>query len=440
MKKKLLLVVFIGILLSNCSKDQHTLSIANAPSIQVVNTYGGLKNESARSVVATSDGGYAVLAFTQSIDGDVSTTKTTVQYDVWVLKFDAQGQLQWQKTYGGTKDDGAYTMIATSDGGFIISGYNKSNDGDLDKNAGFEDVWILKLSATGTVQWKTVTGFSGSDQGLTIIQTSDGGYLAGGILDVTASGGLGNSRTAQRHAGGDYWMIKMTASGVIQWRKYFGGTNTDTCYDVVETSDGYIMVGSSDSTDTDIKANKGSYDFWVVKINKTGTLLWEKSYGGKEIDEAYQIVETTDGNFLIVGDTRSSDQDVTTQYGGADIWAIKIDTNGKMIWEKSYGGSSFDAARAVTKVNNGYIIVGSSRSSDQDVKSNKGQNDAWIIKIDETGRLIWQKSVGGSEIDIGYSVTQLQDQSIVVVGESSSANGDITKNKGFTDTMVIKLK
>lgn len=437
--KRMLLIV-MGLLLTSCSKDQNVLSTDKVPSIQSVKTYGGSKNESARSVVATSDGGYAVLASTQSIDGDIPTNKTIVQYDFWVLKFDAQGQLQWQKTYGGTKDDRAYKMITTSDGGFVISGYNKSNDGDLSANAGFEDVWILKLSATGTIQWKTVTGFSGSDQGLTIIQTSDGGYLAGGILDVTASGGLGNSKTAQRHAGGDYWMIKMTASGSIQWRRYFGGTNTDTCYDVVETTDGYIMVGSSDSTDTDIKGNKGSYDFWVVKINKSGTLLWEKSYGGKEIDEAYQIVPTSDGNFLIVGDTRSSDQDVTAQYGGADVWVIKIDADGKLIWQKNYGGSSFDAARAVVKVSNGYVVTGSSRSSDQDVTSNKGQNDIWVIKIDEQGKLIWQKSLGGTDVDVAYGITRLQDQSLVIVGESSSSNGDISKNNGFTDMLLVKLK
>lgn len=335
--------------------------------------------------------------YTQSIDGDIETTKNIIQYDFWILKFDSNDNLIWQKTYGGSKDDKASKIIKTKDNGFAIVGYGKSDDGDVNTNEGFDDVWVLKLDNNGTIVWKKTTGFSGADQGFSIIQTSDGGYFVGSILDVTASGGLGNSKQAAKHAGGDYWGVKLNINGDIEWRKYFGGTNTDTCYDVAEAADGYLLIGSSDSNDVDIKNNKGSYDFWVVKINKSGNLLWEKSFGGTEIDEARAITKTNDGNFIIVGDTRSSNQDISQNNGGADLWGVKITSQGALLWQKNYGGSSFDVGRSIKKTLNGdFLISGSSRSADNNF-INKGQNDALIMKIDTDGNLLWQKTVGGTK-------------------------------------------
>ncbi|CAM1348935.1 hypothetical protein [Tenacibaculum insulae] len=426
----------------SCNNDAgfQFLSATKTPEVNFVKTFGGSKNESGRSVIQTNDNGYIVLGFTQSIDGDIISSKNTVQFDYWLLKFDENDNLQWQKTYGGLKDEKAYQIIQTNDNGYAIVGYSKSDDGDLDTNQGFEDVWMIKLDANGNLIWKTSAGFSGTDKGFSLLQTADNGYFIGSILDVTASGGLGNAKTSAKHAGGDYWGIKLDASGNIEWRKYFGGTNTDTCYDVTETADGYLMIGSSDSNDVDVKNNKGSYDFWIVKIDKSGTLLWEKSFGGDEIDEARAITPTNDGNFIIIGDTRSSTKDVTKNNGGADLWIIKININGNLIWQKNYGGTSFDAGRSVKKTNDsGFLVSGSSRSADNGF-INKGQNDALILKIDANGNLQWQKTIGGTEIDFCYDAIELANGSIIAVGESSSNNQDIITNKGFSDLLIIKLK
>ena len=439
LKKNIFLLIIVACL-TGCDKKEIFISEQPA-SISFVKTFGGSKNESASSVLKTQDGGYAVFGYTQSIDGDVVSTKTTIQYDFWLLKFDAHDNLEWQKTYGGSNDEKGYKIIQTQDGGFAVIGYSKSGDGDLITNEGFEDVWVLKLNTEGVVEWKTNTGFSGSDKGFSIIQTLDGGYFLGAILDVTASGGLGNSKTLNRHAGGDFWGIKITTSGSVEWRKYFGGTNTETCYDTVEVDDGYLLIGSSDSKDVDIKNNKGSYDFWVVKIDKNGLLVWEKSFGGKEIDESYQIIKTADNNFLIVGETRSSDQDVSSQNGGADVWVLKIDSNGEMLWEKTYGGANFDAAKAITLSNDGnFLIAGNTRSVDNDVTNNNGENDVWVLKINPSGNLIWQKTIGGSGIDLANDIVELNDNSILVVGESNSNDKDVKENKGFTDLLIVKLK
>ena len=438
--KKNIFLLTIVVCMFGCDKKEIFISEQPA-SISFVKTFGGSKNESARSVLKTQDGGYAVFGYTQSNDGDVVSTQTTIQYDFWLLKFDANDNLEWQKTYGGSNDEKGYKIIQTQDGGFAVIGYSKSSDGDLVINEGFEDVWVLKLNALGVIEWKTNTGFSGSDKGFSIIQTLDGGYFLGAILDVTASGGLGNSKTLNRHAGGDFWGIKISNTGSIEWRKYFGGTNTEICYDAVEVVDGYLLIGSSDSLDVDIKNNKGSYDFWVVKIDKNGLLVWEKSFGGKEIDESYQIIKTADNNFLIVGETRSSDQDVSSQNGGADVWVLKIDSNGEMLWEKTYGGANFDAAKAITLTNDGnFLIAGNTRSVDNDVTNNNGENDVWVLKINPSGNLIWQKTIGGSGIDLANDIVELNDNSILVVGESNSNDKDVKENKGFTDLLIVKLK
>lgn len=439
LKKSIFILTTVAIIIG-CTKKE--IFISEQPAdVSFVKTFGGANNESARSVLKTQDGGYVVFGYTQSIDGDVVSTKSTVQYDFWLLKFDASDNLDWQKTYGGSNDEKGYKIIQTQDGGFAVTGYSKSSDGDVMANEGFEDVWVLKLNTEGVVEWKTNTGFLGSDKGFSIIQTSDGGYFLGAILDVTASGGLGNSKIGSRHAGGDFWGIKLSNTGSLEWRKYFGGTNTEICYDVIEVADGYLLIGSSDSLDVDIKNNKGSYDFWIVKIDKNGTLVWEKSYGGKEIDESYQIIRTAEGNFLIVGETRSSDQDVSSQKGGADIWVLKVDGSGEMLWEKTYGGASFDAAKAITLTNDGnYLIAGNTRSIDNDVTNNNGENDIWVLKINPSGNLIWQKTIGGSGIDLANDIVELNDYSIIVVGESNSNDKDVKENKGFTDLLIVKLK
>lgn len=434
--------VFTALILVSCSSDDNN----NLPTFQneldFISTYGGTKNESGNSIENTSDGGYIVLGYTQSMDGDI-TDKQNESFDYWITKFNNEGVLQWSKTYGGTNDDRGSDIIQTSDGGYAILGYTQSIDEDVSQNAGFQDYWIAKLNSQGEIEWENSYGFAGADNGSALIQTSDAGYMLVGVLDVTASGGQGNSsRNSQRHAGGDYWAVKIDASGNLQWSRYFGGSFSDSAYDVLETADGnYIIVGSSDSDDVDISANKGTYDYWVVKINNTGTLLWEKSFGGDQIDEARGITDTNDGNYLIVGTTRSEDQDISNALGAADFWIIKISPSGELLSEKTVGGSSFDSGLQITKSKNGgFIACGSTRSSNGDITTNNGQNDAWVFKVDENLNIEWSNTFGSSAIDVFYDVAELDNNHVVAVGESNAADFDIQENKGFTDLLITKLK
>lgn len=433
--------VILSTLFVGCSSDTNQTEIEVSVEITSVETIGGSKNESATSIIKTSDGGFAILGYTQSNDGDI-INKVDNSFDYWLIKFDTAGTQQWQRTYGGSKDDKGQSIISTNDGGYAILGSSKSNNGDATSNAGYDDFWILKLNHNGDILWEKSFGYAGADSAFSVIQTNDGGYILGGVLDVTASNGQGNSRIAtQSHAGGDYWVIKLNAAGDLSWSKYFGGTYTDTPYELTETEDGnIIIVGSSDSNDVDVNNNKGTYDFWILKLSNNGELIWEKSYGGNEIDEARAITKTNDGNFIIVGDTRSSDQDVTKNNGASDIWAIKINSEGTILWEKSYGGTGFDGVQSIYKTqNNDYIIAGNSRSSDGDLTKNNGQNDAWIFKINSDGLLQWQTSSGGSLVDLLLDVTELSDGTIITVGQSNSNDIEISENKGFNDLLILKL-
>ncbi|WOC41212.1 hypothetical protein [Polaribacter sp. HL-MS24] len=417
-----------------------TTVVPNLAEIILTRTVGGSKNDIAKSVVKTIDGGAAVLGYSQSTDGDISD-KTDENFDFWVLKLDAESNIEWSTTFGGTQDDRGNDIIQTNDGGFAVLGYSTSSDVDVLENAGSQDFWILKLDAQGTISWSKTFGYSGADFGTTLLQASDNSFLITGVLDVTASGGQGNSRNSQRHAGGDIWAIKLSENGELLWRNYFGGSYTDTPFGVIETADkNFIIVGSSDSADIDISNNNGSYDFWVLQISPEGNLLWEKSFGGSEIDEARAITNTNDGNFLIVGDTRSANNDVSNTNGAADLWVVKMSPLGDLLWEKTYGGSSFDVGRSVSQTqDNGFLISGSSRSEDNSF-TNQGQNDALVLKINAEGTLVWKKTIGGSEIDFLYDAVQLNNNTIIAVGETQSSNGDLNENKGFSDALIITIK
>ena len=364
--KKLYTLLILTLLISSCKKDDaviieepNTSTFETTGALESVLVFGGSLNESAETVIKTSDGGYAVLGFTQSTDGDI-TDKTDSSYDVWLLRFDQDNNLLWNKTYGGTNDEKGHDLIQTEDGGFAVIGYTFSNDGDVDNNAGQQDFWLFKTDAQGNLQWEKTYGYSGLDYGLSIKPANDNGFILSGVLDVTSSGGEGNTRQQQTlHAGGDYWVLKVDQTGNLIWSKYFGGLFTDTAYDVIPTNDnGFIIIGSSDSEDTDISNNIGSYDFWAVKVDNQGVLQWEQNYGGTQIDEAYKIIKTNNNNYLIVGDTRSEDEDISNTFGAADVWAITISEDGNLINQNSYGGENFDVSRSViSDSENGFLIV-----------------------------------------------------------------------------------
>ena len=450
MKNKALFIIGT-LLLFSCSTDQDEGALDDLPvadvfvgEVEWIRNYGGSGNDTAQSIIATQDGGYAVMGYTNSTAGDV-TDKDLAVNDYWLLKLDAQGEIQWTKTYGGSKDDRGQSVIQTTDGGYAIVGYAMSSDGDGSKNEGFHDNWILRLDAAGEILWERSFGFSGHDHSYDVLQTADGGFFFAGFLDVQSSQGLGDTGKGDlltRHGVGEYWGTKLDADGNLQWQHYFGGSNNDRAYSSALTSSGDIlMTGFSESTDSDISLTKGSYDFWVVKLDALGNFIWERSFGGTGIDVSYDIERTLDDQFVIAGHTFSVDTDISGNHGNSDFWLIKINADGQLTWEKTLGGSEFDAARAVKPcAEGGYMICGNSRSNDMDLQQNAGENDIWVAKTDAEGTLLWQQSFGGSGLDFAFDLVQHSDGSFLVAGQSNSADFQGVTNKGGADLVLIKIK
>ncbi len=440
-------------MLFSCSDDDRLTT--NEPQIEFKNelqslkTYGGSQQDDALSVVETLGGNIAVLGFTQSSDGDIEG-KSTTDSDYWLLKLDKDLNILWQKTFGGSSDDRGQDIVATSDGGFLITGYSRSNDGDVSQNFGFHDFWVLKLNANGDVIWEQSFGFSGNDRSFSAIETLDGGYIVSGFLDVSASEGDGNDNGTSgrpksilaKHGVGEFWGIKLKPDGQIEWRRYFGGSNNDRSYDVLQASDGnIIMLGSSESDDFDVSNPQGSYDFWAVKVNLSGDMIWQRNFGGSSIDIGYAAINSQDNQFLFTGDTRSNDGDVDGFKGNTDYWLVKFDDNANLIWQTTYGGSDFDSARSVLQLQSGDVLItGSSRSSDVQVSQNFGQNDVWIVQAEDSGNFKSGLNIGGSQIDLANDAIQLQSGEVIVVGSSESSDNLIAENKGDKDILILKLK
>ncbi|HMB63550.1 MAG TPA: hypothetical protein VKN36_10790 [Eudoraea sp.] len=448
---KIFFPLFVISIVVSCSDDAMEIPAQNGPAISGfmgeldwVKNFGGSGSETGQSVIATNDGGYAVLGYTNSTNGDI-VGKTTNVNDYWLLKFDAEGNLQWNRTFGGSKDDRGQSVIQTSDGGFAIIGYAMSSDGDGSNNEGFHDNWILKLSNEGTIEWERSFGFSGHDHSYDVVQTVDGGYFFAGFLDVVSSGGEGSTFKANsltRHGVGEFWGTRIDAQGNLLWRRYFGGTNNDRAHSVVQANDGgFIMAGFSESGDADISLSKGSYDFWVVKVDETGQLVWERSYGGSGIEVSYDIANTSDNAYVITGHTFSTDGDVSRNRGSSDVWLIKIDDHGKLLWEKTYGGSGFDAAQSVSLAGDGgFLLAGNTKSSDMDVTENAGENDIWILKTDSEGVLLWQQTYGGTSLDSGFDAIEDGQNRLLLVGSSPSNDFPGVDNNGMADLILMRIR
>lgn len=435
MKKVLIILSFI--LLFSCSDDSGKLNYFNG-EVQWIKTFGGSDEEIIKAVCATSDGGVVVIGNTKSSGGDI-TDKRYAQEDIWLSKYNVDGNLVWSKTYGGNLDDLGYSVIENNDLSLTVAGYSKSSDGDVPSNLGMHDFFIFKTDATGNLIWKKSYGFMSHDHAHKIISTSDGGYFVTGYADYS---GIGRSGRNILHGVGEYYGIKLDASGEKEWDVYFGGTQNDRVFDVVETSDNdLIMVGYSESNDFDVTDNHGSYDYWVIKINSTGGLVWKKSFGGTGLDQATGIAKSINNTFLITGTSNSNDGDITSNKGNNDVWVICIDGNGTKIWDKSFGGTDFDVANSIKAMSNGnFVISGHTRSSNLDIDNNKGQNDFWVLTISPSGHLLWQNNFGGSNFDFAYDATETADKGIVIVGETESNDGDVIENKGIKDLLIVKVK
>lgn len=410
-------------------------------SIAWEKSFGGSKIDMANSLQLTVDGGYIIAGTSESDDGDVGGNNDAENYlggDFWITKLSNSGDLMWETNLGGASDEAGNDIQQTADGGYIVVGTTYSNDQDISGDASAADFWIVKLDGSGNLIWETNYGGSSNEEATSVAQTLDGGYIVAGF-SASSDGDVGGN-----NGGLDYWILKLDNDGLLVWESHLGGAAFDIAKSVGQTTDGgYIVAGYSESIDGDVGGNYGEKDYWVVKLDALGNLVWEKHLGGSLEDYAYDIHQTTDQGYIVAGYSESSDFDVSANHGNKDYWVVKLDTSGEITWEVNLGSSSVDEARSIQQTaNHGYIIAGSAGTTDFDVSgpTNGGFLDYWIVKLNSSGALSWEMSIGGPENDYGNAVQQTTD-GYIVAGYVSGPGGDVSgTGKGQWDYWVVKLE
>ncbi len=347
--------------------------------------FGGIRNEEPRSIQQTSDGGYVVAGPTNSFGAGAN--------DMWVLKLDAGGDIQWEKTYGGTKADVAHAIQQTSDGGYVVAGFTMSF------GAGSRDYFVVKLDSEGGIEWQTSYGGAKDDVIRFIKQVSDGGYLAAGFTHS-----FGTS--------GDIMLIKLDSLGNVEWQKRYGGATFEEPSTILEVPGGYIIMEQSASFS---KSTNG----WVFKIDTDGDIIWQKTVGGGNFDELSAAQLTGDGGFIVAGETRS--------FGiiKEDFWVLKFNSAGGVEWQMRYGGSQVDEAESIALTDDGgSIVMGHTRSFGEGIR------DIWSIKLDSSGGL----AGCSQDVSVQPTTAPIKDSNAIPVDTGAIENntGATTKDSSAT--------
>lgn len=361
-----------------------------ACAAQWARTYGGAGDDYARVVQPTTDGGYIVAGFTNSFGAG--------GFDAWVLRLDGGGNILWQKTYGGSTDDYATTVAPTSDGGFFVGGTSQG--------LGFQGFpyvgWVLKLDAGGNLLREDRYGGTNSYSVVSVESLPDGGYtLAGDSHPFPASGKV--------------WLLRADSAGNVVWERVFGGGFDDRAYDLHLTSDGgYVLAGRIVAA--------GGANSRVMKLDSTGTVTWQRFLISPGQNEALAVQPADDGGYVISGPT------IAFGAGNGDAWVVKLDASGTVLWQKTYGGAAYDTASDLRATGDGgFVVAGNTRSF------GAGQDDIWLLKLSATGSILWQRTFGGAAAERAYSVRATSDGGLIVAGETQSFGA------GNVDVWLLRL-
>ncbi|MFZ8804371.1 MAG: hypothetical protein ACO2PO_15495, partial [Candidatus Calescibacterium sp.] len=348
---------------------------------------GGSNDEAAYSIIQSSDGGYVVAGKTQSFGaGD---------YDMYVVKLNSYGSAQWTKTIGGSLSDEARSIIQSSDGGFVVAGWTQSF------GAGGYDMYIVKIDGSGDVEWTKTIGGTGNDYAYSIIQDLDGNYV---VVGWSSSFGAGNN---------DIYVVKLDSAGNVLWTKTIGGSFNDVALSIIQSSDGgYVVAGYTRSF------GAGNDDIYVVKIDSSGNVLWTKTIGGNLNEQAFSIIQSSDGGYIIVGRTQSFGA------GGYDVYVVKIDSSGNVLWTKTIGGGSNDEARSIIQSSDGgFVIAGHTQNF------GAGLYDIYVMKTGPLVDICWSQGITNYVVSSGGSfsspsmVTFPQSPTVTVVSPVSGSGG-----------------
>ena len=352
--------------------------------------FGGMLNEMGNSCQVLPDSCIMILGTTYSYGAGLS--------DIYLVKTDNFGNPLWTKEYGGDSTDFGYDIQLTTDGGFIITGQTTLNK--LSK-----DLYLIKVDSSGTIEWEKIFGGFGTEEGRSVRQTSDKGYIVSGTTNS-----IGNGYN-------DIYLLKTDSLGNLEWEKTFGGSGGETGYAARQTADsGYVVVGSTGSYGV------GYSSIYVIRTDKNGDSLWTNTYGGNKADFGYSVEITNDGGFVFVGSTASYGN------GESDVYIVKTDPFGNFEWDAFYGGANDDRGYSIKELASGnFVITGKTESFSSNI-------EAYIVMINPIGQPVWSDYYGGSQSDEAQAITLDAQGDIILVGKSFSYSS------GGSDVYMIKVK
>jgi hypothetical protein len=375
--------------------------------------------------------------------------KTTVLYAfmlIFSLCIQAQEfEIQFQKCYGGSNWEGASAILA-KESEFIFFGGTTSNNGDISFNHGKSDYWLYETDSNGNIVWERTYGGSDEDYPANMLPTPDGGYVMFGDT-YSNDGDVGCNHSSN----GDWWLVKTDSLGNILWTRCYGGTHKETASQLIYANEGgYVMTGKTGSVDGDISHNNGQYDVWVVKVDWEGELVWERTFGGSRFDWANGIGLTTDGGYIIGAGTGSSNGDVncfdSLPSDWSKAWVLKLDSEGQLQWQNCYGGYYSDVVVDILQTSDGgYVFLGQISSGDGDIDcfhgtpGNSNTQDMWVVKLDVTGEMEWNRCLGGSNFDVPRFIRPMDDGGYLIGGNTTSRNGDVNCNQSLPGTHTVIL-
>ena len=345
-------------------------------------SYGGKHAEYLFDAIPTADYGFILAGSSISNKNGNKSEANKGDLDYWIWKMDEKGTPEWQKSFGGTGVDILYSVKNTNDGGFILAGTSSSNKSEdkKDDSKGQEDFWVIKLDAKGKELWQRTIGGTSQEKLLSVAQTKDGGFVLGGSSSsnktlADSKGKLDEFGKAENSKGSlDYWVVKLDIDGKVEWNKTIGGKYVDELKSIEQTEDeGYILGGYSNSPVSGDKseANVGQGDYWVVKLNKDGLIQWQRTLGGDKDDNLFALTQTKDKGFIVGGSSNSSATDTKnkTSKNGTDFWIVKLDEIGNVQWQEAYDYGKYDMLSSIVENPDGTFLIGGYAQSESKSKS-----------------------------------------------------------------------
>jgi gliding motility-associated-like protein len=348
--------------------------------------------------------------------------------------------ITWQRTLGGSDYELPKIIKPLPDGGYITGGTTYSTDGDMAGNKGIADIFLAKLRVDGSVIWKRTYGGSNDDGLHSVVACADGGYLLAGYTK-SANGDV----IPGFHGVVDAWIVRLDANGNILWQKVIGGSDYDVVLDARQLADSqgsFILVGYTMSTNGDITHKIGganNQDVWMLKLDSNGDVQWQKTFGGTDHDIGYTLEATYNG-FVVCATSQSTNGQITNNKGQKDVWLYKTDYAGNLLWQYNYGGSGSEQGYDISPtLEGGWLLAGITDSKDGDFAGNHGASDAFLLKVDAQGKKLWSRCYGGTFHDQAQKAWVKPDGSIAMVAINESSNGDATGNYGAADYWALQL-